>query len=123
MQTASFTKAGKHRGQGIVQSSNSAFAAGRVQLADALRSPGARRPLGLRARQPPSGGRAGPDAVVRGHRLCVRTDLTTILYTSARFLGTVGNPPQFGNLLPLWDANWNVSCPNIPGSWTKWTFW
>ena len=52
-----------------------------------------------------------------------RTGLTTILYTSARFLGTVGNPTQFGNLLPLWDANWNVSCPNIPGSWTKWTFW
>jgi len=52
-----------------------------------------------------------------------RTGLTTILYTSARFLGTVGNPTQFGNLLPLWDANWNVSCPNIPSSWTKWTFW
>ena len=51
-----------------------------------------------------------------------QTGLTTILYTSARFLGTVGNPTQFSNL-PLWDANWNVTCPNIPGAWTRWTFW
>lgn len=51
-----------------------------------------------------------------------RTGLTTILYTSARFLGTVGNPTQFNNL-PLWDANWNVSCPNIPAAWPRWTFW
>ena len=52
-----------------------------------------------------------------------RTGLTTILYTSASFLGTVGNPGQFGNLLPLWDAHWNVTCPSIPSSWTTWTFW
>ncbi|MGZ6142712.1 MAG: glycoside hydrolase family 25 protein [Myxococcales bacterium] len=51
-----------------------------------------------------------------------RTGLTTILYTSARFLGTVGNPTQFSNL-PLWDANWNVTCPNIPSAWPRWTFW
>ena len=51
-----------------------------------------------------------------------RTGLTVILYTSARFLGTVGNPTQFSNL-PLWDANWGVSCPNIPSAWTRWAFW
>ena len=51
-----------------------------------------------------------------------RTGLTTILYTSARFLGTVGNPTQFHDL-PLWDANWGVSCPNLPNAWSWWTFW
>lgn len=51
-----------------------------------------------------------------------RTGLTTIVYTSARFLGTVGSPAQFA-ALPLWDAHWNVACPNIPNSWSTWAFW
>jgi lysozyme len=55
-------------------------------------------------------------------RVRARTGLTTIVYTSARFLSTVGNPTQFASL-PLWDANWNVSCPNIPAAWGTWTIW
>jgi lysozyme len=52
-----------------------------------------------------------------------RTGLKTIVYTSASFLATVGNPTQFGNVVPLWDAHWGVTCPNIPNSWSNWTFW
>jgi lysozyme len=55
-------------------------------------------------------------------RIKDRTGLTTMVYTSARFLGTVGNPTQF-QMLPLWDAHWNVTCPNIPDAWQRWTMW
>ncbi len=51
-----------------------------------------------------------------------RTGLTTIVYTSANFLNTIGNPTQFGGL-PLWDANWGVACPNLPSAWSTWAFW
>jgi lysozyme len=51
-----------------------------------------------------------------------QTGLTTIVYSSARFLGTIGNPTQF-SALPLWDAQYNVTCPNIPAAWTTWAFW
>lgn len=50
------------------------------------------------------------------------TGRTTIIYTSARFLALVGNPTQFAGL-PLWDARWGVTCPNIPDAWPAWTFW
>ena len=50
------------------------------------------------------------------------TGLSTIVYTSARFLSLVGNPPQFAGL-PLWDARYGVTCPNIPDAWATWTFW
>jgi len=51
-----------------------------------------------------------------------RTGLTTIVYTSRRFLSTIGNPTGFGGL-PLWDAWWQSSCPDIPDAWATWTFW
>ena len=50
------------------------------------------------------------------------TGLTTIIYSSRSFLSTVGNPAQFA-AVPLWDAYWNVTCPNIPDAWATWTFW
>ncbi|HTJ45415.1 MAG TPA: GH25 family lysozyme [Kofleriaceae bacterium] len=33
----------------------------------------------------------------------------------------VGGADQSGN--PLWVAQWGVTCPDIPGPWTTWTFW
>src|SRR3954466_15332307 len=51
-----------------------------------------------------------------------QTGFTTIIYTSARFLGTIGNPAQFA-AHPLWDAHWNVTCPNLPNAWATWAFW
>jgi lysozyme len=50
------------------------------------------------------------------------TGLTTILYSSKSFLATLGSPTQFVGL-PLWDARWGVSCPDIPDAWPSWTFW
>jgi lysozyme len=50
------------------------------------------------------------------------TGRTTILYTSRRVVGLQGNPLQFASL-PLWDANWSVSCPNLPDAWSAWAFW
>jgi lysozyme len=45
-----------------------------------------------------------------------------IIYTSpAIWAGLLSSPPSFGTL--LWIANWNVSCPTVPSSWSTWTFW
>ena len=55
-------------------------------------------------------------------RIHSRTGLTTLVYTSERVMGELGHPVQFSGL-PLWDANWGVSCPNIPSAWPAWTFW
>ena len=51
-----------------------------------------------------------------------RTGLTTIIYSSARVFSLVGNPAQFSGY-PLWDAQWGVSCPNLPPGFTTWAFW
>jgi lysozyme len=47
-----------------------------------------------------------------------------MIYTSVRvFNSLLGGPAGFGPY-PLWVANWNVRCPNIPNPpWTRWTFW
>lgn len=50
------------------------------------------------------------------------TGLTTIVYSSKRFLATLGSPAQFAGL-PLWDVELNVTCPDIPDAWARWTFW
>ncbi len=53
-----------------------------------------------------------------------RTGRVPIIYTSARVFDTVlGTPAGFEHYL-LWDAQWNVSCPNISSpTWTNWAFW
>lgn len=49
------------------------------------------------------------------------TGMTPIIYTSPGFassyLGT-----GFGGY-SLWVANWQVTCPTVPGGWTTWPFW
>jgi lysozyme len=50
------------------------------------------------------------------------TGRTTILYTSRSFLTELGVGAQFA-AQPLWDANWGVTCPNLPDAWKAWTFW
>ena len=45
-----------------------------------------------------------------------------IIYTSARVWTLLGNPTGFDQY-PLWDANWGVTCPNLPPIWSTWTFW
>jgi lysozyme len=62
-------------------------------------------------------GIAAADAVAQVqafvNRVHAKTGQTTIVYTSARVLDQVGDPTQF-TALPLWDANWGVTCPSIP---------
>ncbi len=51
------------------------------------------------------------------------TGRTPALYSGGFFKGTLGNPSGFSQYY-LWDANWGVSCPNIPDAgWSTWTFW
>ena len=45
-----------------------------------------------------------------------------IIYTSAQFWDGMVQSSAFGSDL-LWDANWGVSCPNLPTGWTAFAFW
>ncbi len=51
-----------------------------------------------------------------------KTGLPTIIYTSPGIYAGFGSPGQFGGD-PFWEANWGVSCPDVPSPWTGWTFW
>lgn len=57
-------------------------------------------------------------------RVQQKTGRVPMIYTSVRvFNSLLGGPPGFSPY-PLWVANWNVQCPNIPNPpWTRWTFW
>ena len=56
-------------------------------------------------------------------RVQQKTGRVPMIYTSVRvFNSLLKKPPDF-NPYPLWIANWNVRCPNIPNPpWTRWTF-
>lgn len=48
---------------------------------------------------------------------------TPIVYTGPSFFSsTLGEPAGFGGY-PLWIANYGVSCPTVPPTWKKLTFW
>lgn len=48
------------------------------------------------------------------------TNKRPIIYTAGYMNGTLGT--GFSKY-PLWVANYNVSCPTVPDSWTSWRFW
>lgn len=50
------------------------------------------------------------------------TGRTPIIYTCQGFWNTLPNTSAFSKYT-LWVANWGVSNPAIPSSWTTWTFW
>ena len=63
------------------------------------------------------------DALTFLARVQQKSGRTPIVYTSASFLSSIGSPTGFG-AYTLWVANWQVSCPKIPGPpWSDWTFW
>ncbi len=63
------------------------------------------------------------DALTFLARVQEKSGRTPIVYTSASFLSSIGNPAGFG-AYTLWVANWQVSCPSIPSPpWSDWTFW
>ena len=48
--------------------------------------------------------------------------VTPIIYTNTSFwLASVGSSTFADH--PLWIANWDVTCPNLPTPWTNWQFW
>ncbi|MBS2030181.1 MAG: hypothetical protein JST54_19920 [Deltaproteobacteria bacterium] len=51
-----------------------------------------------------------------------QTGRAPVVYTSARFMTSIGNPSGF-EAYPLFVANWQVTCPNVPTPWTNWVFW
>jgi GH25 family lysozyme M1 (1,4-beta-N-acetylmuramidase) len=52
-----------------------------------------------------------------------KTGRKPIVYTSASFLSSIGNPSGF-DAYTLWVANWQVTCPKIPSPvWSDWTIW
>jgi lysozyme len=57
-------------------------------------------------------------------RVQQRTGRVPMIYTSVRVFNSLLGGPSGFNPYPLWVANWNVRCPNIPNPpWTRWTFW
>jgi lysozyme len=47
-----------------------------------------------------------------------------ILYTSKRVVTEyLGNAMGLDQHAVLWDANWDVSCPDLPDTYATWTFW
>ena len=45
-----------------------------------------------------------------------------IIYTASGLWADMGNPDGFASF-PLWVANYGVTCPSMPASFTAWKFW
>jgi lysozyme len=45
-----------------------------------------------------------------------------LIYTAPGFWSAIGAGKGFGRY-PLWVANWECTCPAMPGSWASWSFW
>jgi lysozyme len=50
------------------------------------------------------------------------TGKTPMVYFGPSFYNSLGNPIEFARY-PLYIANYDETCPDIPPPWTKWTFW
>jgi GH25 family lysozyme M1 (1,4-beta-N-acetylmuramidase)/acylphosphatase len=46
-----------------------------------------------------------------------------LVYTAPGWWSQFGAPSGFDSRSDLWVANWGVSCPSLPGSWSHWQFW
>lgn len=51
-----------------------------------------------------------------------RTGRAPMIYTGAYFWSELGAPGGYERY-PLVTANWQTSCPHVPSSWSRWTFW
>jgi len=50
------------------------------------------------------------------------TGLTPIIYTGPYFWDDNVGDTSFGDI-PLWIADYGVSCPSVPNGWSSWTIW
>jgi lysozyme len=56
-------------------------------------------------------------------RVEARTGRRPMIYTAKYYFDAIGNPQDFASY-PLWVANYNATCPVLPGGgWTGWQFW
>ncbi|HWV99202.1 MAG TPA: GH25 family lysozyme [Candidatus Acidoferrum sp.] len=56
------------------------------------------------------------------NRIQAATGRAPVIYASPAFwTGSVGSTGFSG--LPLWVANWGVTCPGMPVGWTNWAIW
>ncbi len=62
--------------------------------------------------------RAGVDAW--SAHVAQATGRTPIVYSAPGFWPSVGGNSESDT---LWVANWGVSCPRLPSSWSAWAFW
>jgi lysozyme len=70
-----------------------------------------------------AGATVASSAITFLQRVEQKTGRKPIVYTSASFLTSIGNPSTFG-AYTLWVANWGVTCPKIPSpAWSDWLFW
>ncbi|MCU1277479.1 MAG: putative rane protein, partial [bacterium] len=79
--------------------------------------------IDLEATDNVAGATVASSAITFLQRVEQKTGRKPIVYTSASFLSSIGNPSTFG-AYTLWVANWQVSCPKIPSpAWSDWLFW
>ena len=45
-----------------------------------------------------------------------------VIYVAPAFWNALGNPTEFARY-PLFIANYDTSCPDVPPPWSTWTFW
>jgi lysozyme len=69
-----------------------------------------------------SGAAVAQSALAFVARLQEKTGRTPIIYTSASFMSSIGNPTGFAPYV-LWVAHWTNMCPNLPPAWMDWSFW
>ena len=50
------------------------------------------------------------------------TNRRPLVYTAQYFWNGIAGGDQLGDY-PLWVANYGVSCPNLPATWSSWAFW
>jgi lysozyme len=72
------------------------------------------------------GGQPKQIIIARALKWLEIVELTTgkipMIYTSLGFWNSLDNPLQFKHY-PLFIANYNVHCPEVPTTWSNWTFW
>jgi lysozyme len=69
-----------------------------------------------------SGAAVAQSALAFVARLQEKTGRTPIIYTSASFMSSIGNPVGFDPYV-LWVAHWTNMCPNLPPEWMGWSVW
>ncbi|HEY4120662.1 MAG TPA: GH25 family lysozyme, partial [Byssovorax sp.] len=69
-----------------------------------------------------SGGAIAAGAAAWAARIEQKLGVTPVVYISPGFYSSIG-APQSLTKMPLWEADWGVSCPSVPSGFHGFTFW